>query len=201
MAEAPVYTTSPGVAHTLENGVDTLSWSNRDIPKDALLTGGSVLGTLVFGILAIFLTTQFLADLFRWGSAYSISASEIAISVFFLLAFWTVTIFLGSHLLQITWTETIRVDENGFSLEYEGLFSPKWKVIPERNLWRLSFERYGLEHHKESRFTLNIFHDDQRESLAYWMRRRDLLQLFQLLSTIIEERDWTVDLKAEKLPS
>ena len=200
MAEAPVRTTSPCVAHTLENGVDTFTWSNREIPKDLLLTSGFLSGALVFGILAVFLTIQFLLDLFRLGSVYSISNSEIAISVFFLLAVWAVVVFLGGYLLRITWTETIRVDENGFRLEYEGLFSPNVRVIPERNILRLSFERYGHEHHKESRFSLNLFHDDKRESLAYLMRRRNLMQLFLLLSAIIEERGWMVDLKAEKLP-
>jgi len=148
MAEAPVRTTSPGVAHTLENGVDTFTWSNREIPKDLLLTSGFLIGALVFGILAVFLTIKFLLDLFRLGSVYSISNSEIAISVFFLLAVWAVAVFLGGYLLRITYSEIIRVDENGFRLEYEGLFSPNVRVIPERNIWRLSFERYGHEHNK-----------------------------------------------------
>lgn len=187
----------PGVTHRREGSVDIVAWSNRDIPKDPFYAGLFVLGFAAFSVLAVYLTVRLIEDLLRLGPVAGLTGTEIGISMFFLVAMWIVTLFFGFHIARLAWTESIHVGDDGIGLEYSGPLSPRAKYIRERDLWRLSFERYGEDRTQETRYTVNLFHEDKRESLAYWMRKTEQQQLFLLLAALIKQRGWAVDLKGE----
>lgn len=196
MSGSNAYRPFPGFEYRHEAGTDIITWSNRHLPPNIRLLAVFITALLVSAPLSLFLTTQLLSD----ASTITLSGFEIVISIFFVVIGWAAVVGISYYLLRLTWTETVKVSNEGISLLYSGLFAPKDKQISKRRIWRLSFEKYGHERHQESRFTLNIFYDDHRATLAYWMRNEEIYQLFQLLEQLCKNRDWLFQSKSEYKP-
>ncbi len=187
----------PGLTYHHEPEADIIVWSNRRLPKNKALYVAFIAGLIISTPLAFFLTASLLKDVYNIPIGLSFSAVEILISLFFVFVSWIATIAILYYLLRLTWTESLKVSDKELSIFYSGILSPKEKRIPARDVWRLSFEKFGHERHQESRFTLNIFSNDKRETLAYWMRAEEGYQLYLLLAKIFEARDWPVKCKSD----
>jgi hypothetical protein len=193
MSGPNAYLPFPGFEYRHEANTDIITWSNRHLPRNLRLFAVFIIVLFVSAPLSLFLTAQLLSD----ASTITLSGFEIVTSIFFVIVGWGAVVGTSYYLLRLTWTETIKVSNEGISLLYSGLLAPKGKQISERRIWRLSFEKYGHERHQESRFTLNIFYDDHRATLAYWMRNEEIYQLFLLLEQIFNDRDWSFQIKSE----
>lgn len=183
----------PGLTHRRQPDVDTITWSNRHIPKNTLLYSGYLVGLVVITPIALFLSVRLIDDLRPVAENVSLGRSELAISIFFVLASWGGIATISHYLVRLSWTETIKVSNEEIWLHYNGLFAPPSKRIAGSRIWCLSFERVGNERDQESRFTLNLFDiDDKRQPLAYWIRAEESYRLFLLLEAIFNRRGWSV---------
>ena len=188
----------PGLVHHNAPDVGTVVWSNRQIPKNNYRVVAFIAGWLIFTALAIFLTTGFLRDINFLRIGIPQSNVTLVISLLFMFASWWATIYATYYLLRFTWTETIRVSNDDLSILFTGLLTPKGKDISKDDIRRLSFEKIVNLRERESRLTLNIFHANQREILAYWLRQEEKYQLYLLLKNIFSARGWeNVEYKAE----
>jgi len=187
----------PGLTFQRAATVDTITWSNRRIPKNSLLYAGFIAGLLLAIPLALFLTSRLLTDLSRAGQNLTLNTGELMIAAFFILASWGAIVIIGHYLIRLSWVETIKISNDELLLQYQGLFAPRSKSITAHRIWCMSFERVGNERDQESRFTLNLFDiDDKRQILAYWLRAEENYRLFLLLETLFHQRGWSVQTRS-----
>ncbi|MCP5077865.1 MAG: hypothetical protein GY951_07385 [Psychromonas sp.] len=177
--------------HKADN--DIMTWSNRQLPRNTKLFVVFVIVFVISAPIAIFLSSQFITDV----TTITLSKFEVFTSLVVVAIAWGSTGGSLFYLIRFTWVETITVSTDGVTLNYTGLLAPKEKFISNRDLWRLSFEKYGQERHTESRYTLNIFYDKERATLAYWMRNEECYQLFLLLGQIFDSRGWSMQKKTD----
>ncbi len=193
MLESNVYRPIQGLEYRREREADIITWSNRRLPRNTKLF---VLFIVVFIIalpVSIFLTIQLIND----STNMTLGLFEFLISLFFVIVGWGAAVGTLYYLLRLTWTESIKISDENVSLLYSGLLAPREKQISGRDIWRISFEKFGHERHQESRFTLNIFHNDNRSTLAYWMRNEENYQLYLLLGQIFTDRGWNTQKKSD----
>ena len=183
----------PGLKLHQTPEMDTITWSNKLIPKNKTLYITFIISLIILVLLGTFLTLRLVDDLFLAGDHIALSTSELVVSSFFVFVSWIAVAAICYYLLRISWTEKITISNAEMRLDYSGLLAPKEKSFAAHRIWCLSFERVGNERDQESRFTLNIFDiDDKRQTLAYWIRAEENYKLFLLLEKIFEQRGWSV---------
>ncbi len=181
----------PGLWVSQTPEVDTITWSNRHIPRHQALYFSFIAAFSISLSLSLFLTISLLRDLSFTSGPVFISPIELGISLIFIVLCWICVLFTSYYLISISWTETIRISDETIQICYSGLFSPKNKVIEANRIWCLAFERIGNERDQEPRFTLNLFDiDDRRQLLAYWIKTEENFKLFLLLEKIFDQRHW-----------
>jgi hypothetical protein len=157
----------PGLILQRTAEVDTITWSNKNIPKNNRLYAVFIVSLMICTALALFLTFHLINDLNRVSQNIPLGISELLVSSFFVVASWVAVFSMTYYLVRFSWTETIQVSNKEFRLNYRGPLAPKEKQIAENRIWCLAFEKVGNERDQETRFTLNIFDiDDKRYTLA-----------------------------------
>jgi hypothetical protein len=176
-----------GGIYRQEQDHDVITWTNKDLPRETRLY--SIYGVSLFAMLpiAIFLSIRLWREAFL-PVALTVQGA-LLFSLFIVIVCWLVIGGILYTLLRLTWTETITINQDGVTITQHGFLSWKPQHIPVADIWKLSFEKYKSRRDQESRYTVNIFHK-RRHALAYWMRKEEAHQLYQLLSRIFNQRGW-----------
>ncbi|MDX1521015.1 MAG: hypothetical protein R3264_05275, partial [Anaerolineae bacterium] len=108
----------PGLTYRPETEVDTITWSNRYIPRNNSLYLGFIIGLVIFTPLALFLTLRLIDDINRVQNNVPVPTADLVIAVFFVLISWVGFAGLTYYLIRLSWTETIRISNDDITLQY-----------------------------------------------------------------------------------
>ncbi len=191
----------PGLDREQLEGGARLVWSNWQIPKSRGLMLAYGAGMLLSGALAIFLSYGLFRDLVRTGQGAPAGTGVLLVSGAFAMAGWAIALASAWTLLRLRWTESVTVSAEGVQLAYTGPLAPKPRLIPSQAIWRISYEKIQTRGDRETRFSVNIFYQDGRESLAFWMRSQEKRQLYTLLKEAVTSQGWPyVDFQLSERP-
>ena len=178
-----------------------ITWSNLRIRKSRTLVFGYLTAELITLTLAIFLTSGFIRDLIRTIEGARLGPNVLLVSGLFMAAAWAAAILFSLTLVRVTWTETISIQPDAVEVRSEGLLARAPKVIESGEVWRISYEKIQTRKDRDTRFTVNIFHQEGRESVGFWMRPAEKKILFNLLERAIASQGWPyVDFRFSERP-
>ncbi len=175
--------------HQIPSGA-VFTWCNRKIPINRLMMSAYILGWLLAMPLGIFLTASLVRDILRWQQGLPAGTTALGISALFLILNWGIIWYLSFTILRWTWHETLTVDENGVRILFAGPLAPGETLIPKDDIWQISFEKFRTRREQEAIHTLNVFHGESRETLAFWMAKPEKEKLYNLLRSAIEAQGW-----------
>ncbi len=169
-----------------ENGRDVISWTNKNLPRNnrVYLTIGFWLFLLL--PVGIFLSYRLWSELILF-SFNPPDRGGVTFSAIIVLACWTGIFYNLFHILRLTWTESVVIDDSNISLQYDGLFAFRAKSIPIGDIWRLSYEKFKHNQDQEFRPSVNIIHKE-RDKIAYWMGDHEAHRLYLLITEILHRR-------------
>ena len=191
----------PGLTHERSAQGDRLSWPNRSIPKSTGLVLVYAAGLLAAITLGLFLSAGLIQDLMLWRQGAPSGMGTLFMSALIMLTCWGVALVLGASVLRLAWTETVWITSEGIQVDFEGPLAPKGRRIPADEIWRISYEKIQNRRDRESRYSVNVFYQDGRESLAFWMRRQDKHYFYLLLKQAVLNQGWPyVDFRSSERP-
>ncbi len=192
--DSNLFSLPTGVKHQQQQNIDTVFWSNKNIPKNKLLVVAFTFGILfVVGV-----TVYFTYQIYVTKLSAQTSSGKLGIVIFYLLCCLLV---VGSFAMiySLTWTEAIKISNDYIIIKHFGAFAPKMTQLTKHQVLALSFQRFhGGD--QEILPSLNLLYKDnlltshveKREQIAFWMRKKEKYQLFLILQTILKERDWKI---------
>lgn len=175
-----------GVTYQIENDKDVVRWKNEKLPRNTRLYFSQTVGLLFFIPLATFLSYRLIRELVLFNFT-PLDRTGFYISVLIAIGCWIGAAATAFSFVRLKWTEAIIVGDETITLTCEGPFAYKPKQIVIGDIWRLSYEKYRHNQDQEFRYSVNIIHKD-RTKLAYWMRKQEAYQLYQLLGGILQRR-------------
>lgn len=178
-----------------------IAWHNMRVPKSKPLLFGYLLAELVALTLTVFLTAGFVRDMLRAVDGIRLGPNVLIVSGLFMAVAWVATITFGLTLVRLTWTESILIQPEQVVIQSQGLLSRAPKLIDGGGIWRISYEKLQTRQDRDTRFTVNIFHQDGRDTVGFWMRTTEKKLLFELLQRAIAAQGWPyVDFRFSERP-
>ncbi|MGB1253856.1 MAG: hypothetical protein ACPG8W_24825 [Candidatus Promineifilaceae bacterium] len=176
----------PGVSHQIVGDVDIISWKNGALPRNNRLYFSQTIGLLFFTPLAIFLTYRLVRELTLF-NFIQLDRTGFFISVIVAIGCWVGMAASGFSFMRLAWTESITISNETITLSCDSRWGYKPKTIVIGDVWRMSYERYKHNQDQEYRYSVNLIHK-HRQKLAYWMRKEEAYQLYQLLGGVFQRR-------------
>ncbi len=195
-SDAEILTLFSGVQYVHETDIDTITWINKDVPKNIHVILTLSVGWLVW----VAATGYFAYGLFTVGIGEKPLIEQIAIVVMFILLLLC-SFFFPISFLSLTQRQTLTISNNDFCLSYSGILAPKKKCFTKEVVLGLYFQRY--QGHDGTGFLPSLaikykksvggISGMDREHLAHWMRTKEKRQLFLFLRKTLMARGWNIE--------
>jgi hypothetical protein len=156
----------------------SLSWDNRVVRKDRLLTWFLVLFWIIWAP-ATFLVSAL---------AVNAKGAELLFFLVWLVFAWSGTILIPYILLMRRWRESVVVDTAAIAMNFSGPLAKRARTLPLDSVVEISFGRLS----EESIVTLNIMLSQsvpfwsRRQMLGYWLSAELKEQLFEAIKAFVE---------------
>lgn len=176
----------PGAVYQQSDSEDTISWTNKDLPKDPRLYLKHSLWLIALLPIGTLLTIRLVRDILQL-MRYPGANSGLMIAGLIVVGCWIGIAVTLYAFIQLSWTESVTINDDHIKLEKRGFLSSSPQIYPIGEVWKLSFERYKYNQDQEFRYTVNLFHK-KREKIGYWLSTGEARTLYHLICSILHRR-------------